>query len=552
MGVTVKQLVEDTVLKGSRLLAGEEGLDREVHGFTVMDAPDGYRWIRGREVVFSSTFAFHLEQQAMEVVPRLSEAGASALIIKTERFLRRVPDEMVEAANRLKLPLVQMPPHLSWTETLQSVAELLLHQGMTASRQVYEVYQIFEELTVKGRGLEAVARTLSELTGAPVVITDLFLSLLAATGPECPGGDAERMHRLAQFQGRERFLEEIRQLRGVGYVTAWMDDAPLYVSVMPAVFEGMVLGYVFIPAPPGSMTSVQEAAMKHAGTATALELSRVRLQQQVKNQISEEFIQALLFGPPLHPEELRLRARIANYNLAPRYAVMIVEPDLLSEHAEEMANDELQNALVRQVLSALGGPHRSFVTVRGSCLILLYGMSKTMTRSHVVDLARELQQRLTTVMRSRSPSVSIGVSALNDLGAVREGYEQATAALTVARRAQGQGAIMHWDELGVYQLAVRGLDARSVQDYVERYLKRLFDYDAVHQSHLFQTLHTYFQCNQNMTMTSAQLYLHPKTVKYRLDKALALAGIQSDNRDQTLALELAVKLAPLSTGVQGE
>ncbi|WP_245237581.1 PucR family transcriptional regulator [Paenibacillus ihuae] len=59
---------------------------------------------------------------------------------------------------------------------------------------------------------------------------------------------------------------------------------------------------------------------------------------------------------------------------------------------------------------------------------------------------------------------------------------------------------------------------------------------------LLQTLNQYFKHNRNIKKTSAALFTHYNTVTYRIERACELLNLNSDDGDDMLELQLALKL----------
>ena len=49
MAIYVKDLLMEEEMNGARLISGEEGLDNEIKGVTIIEAPDIVKWINGGE-----------------------------------------------------------------------------------------------------------------------------------------------------------------------------------------------------------------------------------------------------------------------------------------------------------------------------------------------------------------------------------------------------------------------------------------------------------------------------------------------------------------------
>lgn len=83
MGIAVKTLLEQEFFKDFYIVAGAKGLHKEVQGIAVMDAPDAYRWTKGKELVITSGYSIFM---APDCVRNSFEDGlmqmTSGMIIK--------------------------------------------------------------------------------------------------------------------------------------------------------------------------------------------------------------------------------------------------------------------------------------------------------------------------------------------------------------------------------------------------------------------------------------------------------------------------------------
>lgn len=52
------------------------------------------------------------------------------------------------------------------------------------------------------------------------------------------------------------------------------------------------------------------------------------------------------------------------------------------------------------------------------------------------------------------------------------------------------------------------------------------------------TLKSYLEHNQNLSKTAKDLYIHYKTAAYRIDKIIAISGIDFDNANEVLAVRI--------------
>ena len=120
MGISVNDLLKLEFFRDFKVVAGRNGLDREVQGVAIADAPDGYRFGRGKELCFSSGYMLANEP---EYIKRSldHEPGLAAMVIKVGRYLKEVPEEYLNLFDEKGMPLIIMPDSIPWMEVINQV-----------------------------------------------------------------------------------------------------------------------------------------------------------------------------------------------------------------------------------------------------------------------------------------------------------------------------------------------------------------------------------------------------------------------------------------------
>jgi signal transduction protein with GAF and PtsI domain len=141
--------------------------------------------------------------------------------------------------------------------------------------------------------------------------------------------------------------------------------------------------------------------------------------------------------------------------------------------------------------------------------------------------------------------VVIGVSALRQ-GArnARDAMREAGEAMRIAAALSPTGGAMSYEELGAYRYLVHlPLDA-TPRDRLYVGVQRLVEYDERRRTQLVPTLEQYLGDRRSGATTARKLFIHPNTLRQRLDRIEKVSGLDLDEED-LLSLELAVKLVHL-------
>ena len=95
--MTVEELLELPTIKGLKLISGNLGVHREISTVTVVDTPDGFQWLRGNEVVITTTYALEKTPNAfLDFISKLLSRNISALIVKSDRYIKVIPENATD------------------------------------------------------------------------------------------------------------------------------------------------------------------------------------------------------------------------------------------------------------------------------------------------------------------------------------------------------------------------------------------------------------------------------------------------------------------------
>jgi DNA-binding PucR family transcriptional regulator len=138
------------------------------------------------------------------------------------------------------------------------------------------------------------------------------------------------------------------------------------------------------------------------------------------------------------------------------------------------------------------------------------------------------------------PDLFVGIGELGrPLLRISESYVEALRALRLAR-SSGKGRILYWPDLGVDRVIAAVAENTEAVRYCGSLLRPLFAYDGEHGTDLAATILALEDRAWNVTAAAEALSVHYNTVKYRMDKALEILGIDRDNPRDRFALSLAV------------
>ncbi len=146
---------------------------------------------------------------------------------------------------------------------------------------------------------------------------------------------------------------------------------------------------------------------------------------------------------------------------------------------------------------------------------------------------------------ARDEGLVIGLSDV-DRGAAsaRRRMREAADAARIGRSLVASGGAVSYEALGAYKYLVHLELDDAPQDRYRQSVEQLVAYDHRRGSRLFETLEQFLADRCSVTASARALYIHPNTVRQRLDRIERISGLRLPEED-LLSLELALKLARL-------
>jgi sugar diacid utilization regulator len=142
-----------------------------------------------------------------------------------------------------------------------------------------------------------------------------------------------------------------------------------------------------------------------------------------------------------------------------------------------------------------------------------------------------------------SAAVSVGVSnPCERARAFARGFREASSAAEVGALIRGKPGVTAYEDLGPYKYVLRQEDA--ARDRTQQQLQLLVHYDDRRGTQLLDTLEGYLDHRGNVVATSRALFIHPNTLRQRLDRIRRVSGIDLD-REDWLSLAVATKVVKL-------
>lgn len=548
-GFRVRDVLNLPCMAGAVVAAGEAGLDRVVRHVTVMDAPGGYDWIRGDELLLSSAYFLKKDPDTQaRLIPELSRLGIAAVALKLRRFLDAMPQVMIDHANEHNTPLIELPYSVAWIDVINPVMSDILNFQGTILRKSKESHKRLLKLVLAGGGLGDIVVELSALIERPVMIADRSWNCMHVSPPG-PGPGIGRS--LASLTPKDLY-QAWQTGEVVDHAVLPNSRAGLGLFMAPVSVGERVYAYLVVSQNHDPLSALSLTIIENACTVCALEIMRFRASIEVERRFRNGFIEDLVSGNFGSHQVMIRRAESLGWDLTLPHVLLNIDFDEFERYyIEQSGYDDaairaVKDRFLQIVESVPTASNRKLLGAdKSDSIIVLLPYEKNIEPAqarenamHVAECIRcEVERRLAPL------TVSVGVSRIaSTLHDIPDAYRQATQAMALGRRVFGPNVSTNFDDLGVFRVICDGPGSDEQRMFHDEWILPIIEYDRQRKTELVHTLRTYFQHNMNALESAKALFIHENTLRYRLNKIEEIIGKQLSSGETALNLWTALKL----------
>lgn len=514
--IRVRDIISAPGLSDIMIIAGLNGQDREVRTVTVLDAPDGPKWLKGNELILSSAYLFENNAPLlMEYVTQLYEMNASGFCIKMGRFVNTIPTEVESFANKHNFPILKIPYKLVWTDIISVFYELQYKLWQPSHVIRYDPESVASLVEALKWNSHRLVERLTELFRLPLVLVDSSGSIQA----ENDMYGVSHVKSLLQSQG---FFPE-------NAVNETHEHGGLFISVqqVPALCTGTNEYLIF-------GVSTREGIQEMSRLFMLMErfLSVEGGSAQDEKQIYRHFLMRVMSGKITAGEikSFEKNRAISGYVYSGIILLTGKNYQKIYEQIKEIAKH------MRTGKNVPLSPHMLYDKSAGEALVLIEynsGTPQPNIHSWIRGLIAEIEDSL--ILEGGG---CISVSGMHPT------LEEISVCLYEARAARKIGELL-WQRHNKYSfnalspyIMLLNADLSQV-DFSD--IKLLKSNEAFPSFDGAETIEAYIECN-NYKLAAKRLYIHENTLRYRIQKINELLNLNLEDPFVSHNLLMKIKL----------
>lgn len=529
MGITLQDALKIGKFMECEVIAGHSGLLNIIENITIMEVPDIVQWLKGKELILTSLYSIKDDEDAQNsLIEKLYNAGATALAIKPFHCIETIPESMLHKANEFGFPVIRIPDAVKYLDILSPVTHAILNNKVVLQEDLEQASSILNEISLNSQGIEVFVDTLKYLTKNIITIeSQLPFMKIPKLDVNIPPLTKEEISELAIIKHPIR----LKRLYG---------DEIIHCIVAPVIVDHEVYGNITCWERDSKNSEMDLAILEKASRLLSLEFLKLKVKYDVEQQYKNDFIRELLFNTSMHDSDLIEWGQKYSLSNNQKYICILLSLDNESLKNESfMKINDIDSVISKKWDEVLVGHVRDF-----TCIIFPLEEPAELSFKHQCEaihghIKSHLGGRF--ILRTGIGRVHQGIKG------IREGFFQAEKAIKLRTSSKKIKEIIYYDDLGIYRLLNQLVGEKELISFYEDTVGKLVDYDMKNDLNLIKTLEYYFYNNENLKVTSKELYIHVNTLKYRLGRIEALTGYSLRYSDEKTMLYVGLKIHELST-----
>jgi purine catabolism regulator len=464
---------------------------------------------------------------------RARQQGVSAVLICGDVAL---PEDAIPDG----LAVVTVPGQSNLQITQRSLLTILINQRAALMERGVRIHAQLSQMVAEEHGLAGLVNAMADMAGRGIIVQDKRLTVLAERSPVelKPHWDA-MLKQVMMLDSLPEMLRD-RKLAASHNVTIEQAIGGLSRLIAPIIVGGMARGYLSLVGPDGDLDSLDSLVTEQGALVCAVEMARTKAVREAEKRLKGDLLNALL-QENLSPRDAELW--VEGMDLDPTHAHVALRfawlgsPSPSRRRLETIINGEISRLGLRVILSPVGTEIICFCEVA----------SVTGRPEKAFNLGQAVIDQGGREYPNNPILCGIGTVA-NNLSAWRVSFRQAGQALELARRF-GERKRLYFPDLSVYRLLMQIEHSPELGAFQEEILGTLLSNEGGRD--LIRTLEAYFQHNGNLSQTAEALYIHRNTLIYRMDRIANITGLDLDDPETRLAIQLALHIYRMVGNMRG-
>jgi len=504
-----------------------------IERITVIELKDFSSWIKGGEFVLTTLENFSTEELQIKLLKELIEGGVSCIGFHpgnkiNENF--KIFPETINYAKKFNFPILELAPTSTYAEVIELIFGLEMKKYDSKVNILNNVNKLLFQYLSQNLSEHKLLENVGELTGLQLVILDA------------------NMTPISQYQIDQTYKAIIKSssfkkyMNSEGIIKTLINERKIIIEVLLEtkkvdMFAQSISGSKYVDQILVVMGNLNQTIIDRV-TKTMISALNIKKNQALENRfrIIDEANNYLFEEKNIPAAELSYANM--NQTLKKKSSIILVDINAEMKYQNSKELDYLDNLkfrIVKQLNTKLDD--ENFSSWYNDLIVIFLTRN---SNSHKKYIAENLLSNIKSTYPTLDMQFGVSSSYTSDL---YKAYKEALFALKYDKKNEPQ--IQLFDDIGFHKIFTDFDNDYYIKQFYDTALSPLHTLKIEKQVELMKTLEVFLDQNLSFKDTANHLFVHPNTVRYRIQSIKEL--YKDDNLfsdpDKRFNLLFAVKLS---------
>ena len=543
MGIRIGEILNTKFFSNYKILAGKWGLNRETQAVSLFDAPDGYKWVKGKELILSTGYLFKDDLELFkDVIKFLHKNNSTAMGIKIDRYLNEIPQEIIDLCNQLDFPLIHIPYDVAWIDIINAVNSIAMNRYIIRINDRKNADRLQLRSDNFRKKIETIVANLSEEINYPISIIDVLENKIFNYSNK----DFSLKEDISYLKGEDfpfNYQKEILGDRLNIYRITNIEEKDMWsFIVMPIVLKGVTVSKLIVWEDQGEVDYYDLFSLRLTYILLLEVYEQIYLMNSFERRFYDDLIKSLIDGEIDTKQKLiKSITSIEDFKLDidSRFTAICIKQD---EGNPSFYNS--RETISTMLLFNIPKDKSIFGILDDNTIILIYDV-KDYKKEIIEKVKRDFEPILKEI-KSEFPDrhIRVGIGDIEeDICQMKRSYVGALKAIDIGAYLYPEREIIAFQDLGPFGLfRLENIKQKSFRKSCNKIYHLLKEPDG---EELIDTLKVYLESESNSNIAAKKLFIHSNTVRYRIAKIQQICGIDLEDPMERLKIEISLKFIDL-------
>ncbi|WP_152655984.1 PucR family transcriptional regulator [Oceanobacillus sp. CFH 90083] len=527
---TLKDILSVLQFSDLTLLNAQGDLERTVEMVDITETPDIKNFTTPHSFIVTTGMNYKDNQSGLiSLIRELNDIEVAGLGIKLSRFLKKLDDEVIAFANKLKFPIIEIPESWNLGSITHHISSFILDEETEKLHFALDIQKELNEMLIQGLNLNMMIERLSRLIKVPVMLLDPFHEVQSLSQHFHQHSDQvqKNLNYFRRYLNSEQSKESQQPVFQDNYVI-FKVPAFKYFPYHLIISNVNMLNY------PISLLTIEQAV-----NILSLAIYKNSKIEEAEQQDTDHFFSSLMSEQPNNLISLTQHTDLLKkYHIRTSdfYQVIICGID----KEKNVENNIYLNELYQMTFKWLA---HMFHNIDPTISIYMSPGQRRFTillqtgHHYYLEYCKYIQKEYQNFFDS---TLSFGIgNEVSELSQLPLSYFEANEAYDNKYERGEKEFIELYKSKSVEEL-LQLIPTNKLKPFIIYTLGPLAYPKTTKEKELKYTLNVYMENQCDLTKTSEDIFIHRNTVKYRIKKCEEILGRPVESPDTSLGIRLAL------------